>query len=501
MVNIMRRYRQALLMIVTVLIIISFSWFFTDYRSGRAMDDAVGRIYDRPVRLAEFERGLRRVQLIQELGLRELAMALAGQARSEREYQSNVVFNTYVLRHEANALGLVPTEAEAIEETKKMPVFQTPNGGFDPKIYDIVVQNIGRMGFGAEAIEEVAKDNIRFQKLKALFESTISASPSLVREEYQQYNQKSEVALVRLNKDDIAKTIEVSEEDVKKAFEERKEGLKTEEMRKIRYVSFVLSEEQKKLAGPERGAAFQKLMEKANEFAIAMTEKDAKFDEVAKKVGVEVKETAEFSPSNPPPELAQARPVVQAVFTDLTLEQPNSDAIVAPPHGYYVAQLTGVTPARPQTFEEAKTNLAATLKNERVMEAMELKGKEIRTKLDTDLKAGKTLAEAAQAAGVTVETMPALALADPPKPEVKDENLVKKISAELSVGQLSEATPASTGSIIVRVEKRLPIDEAVFEKEKLKLTENLSRYHAMVAFPLWLAERRKAANVQSKLEG
>jgi len=499
MVNLMRRYQHALLTIVTVIIIVSFTWFFTDYRGARGRDDSAGTIYDRPIRLAEFERGMRRAQLMEGLGLIELGRALAGNPRSEREYQTNIVFNTHVLRHEADALGLIPTDAEAVEETKKMQIFQT-NGAFDPKLYDRVVQNIGSMGFGAEAIEEAAKDNLRYQKLKALFESTITASPASVRELFELRTQKTEVALVRLNKEDVAKSIQVSDEDVKKAFEERKDSLKTDELRKIRYASFVLGEDEKKLPGPERGAAFQKLMEKANEFSVAMTEKDAKFDEVAKKYGAEVKETAEFAAPNPPAELAAARPVVQAVFSKLSLEQPNSDAIVTP-GGYYVVQLTGVTAARPMTFEEAKGKLSETLKNERVAEAMDLKGKELRTKLDTELKAGKTFAEAAQAAGATAETMPPFALTDPPKPEVKDEDLVKNSSVEMTAGQLSEVLPTATGSLIFRIEKRLPIDEAAFEKEKPKLTEDLAKFQARTAFPLWLAERRKAANAQSKLQG
>lgn len=500
MVNIMRRYRQTLLMIVTVLIIISFSWFFTDYRSGRAMDDAVGRIYDRPVRLAEFERGLRRFQLMNMLGLRELAFSLVGNPKSDAEGQSNLVFNTYVLRHETDALGLAPTDAEAVEATKKLPRFQN-NGAFDPKLYDVLVQQIGSMGFGAETIEEVIKDNIRFEKLQALFETTVTASTPLAREIFEQQNQKFEAAVVRLNREDVAKTIEVSEEDLKKAFEERKDTLKTDELRKIRYVSLVLNDEQKKLTGAERGAVFQKLMEKANEIAIAMTEKDAKFDEVAKKFEAEVKESPEFSAANPPPELATARGVVQTVFTKLTLEQPNSDAIVAPPFGYYVVQLTGITAARPETYEEAKAKLTETLKNERVSEAMDLKGRELRTKLETELKAGKTFAQAAETAGVKAETLPPMSPSDPPKPEIKDEQFIKNVAAQSTEGQLSEVVETDTGSLIVRVEKRQPVDEAAFEKEKPSLLENLAKRTAMNAFPLWLSERRKVANAQSKLEG
>jgi peptidyl-prolyl cis-trans isomerase D len=501
MVNLMRRYRQTLLLIITILVIISFSWFFTDYRrSGGHGENNVGTIYDRPVRLAEFERGLRRMQLLEALRMEQLVRSLTGMPRSEMEYQSNFVFNTYVLRHESDALGLTPTDAEVVEETKKMPIFQTEGGTFDPNRYSLVVQNIGgRLGFDASGIEEAVRDSLRFKKLNALFSSTISVSPATVREMFELRNQKTEVALVRLNRDDVAKTIQVSDEDLKKAFEERKDGLKTDEMRKVRYTSLLLSEEEKKLSGPARGAAFQKLLDKANEITIEMTAKEAKFEDVAKKFGTEVKETPEFSQANPPADLGQSREVAEEVFTKLTMEQPNSDAI-GTPNGYYIVQLSGVTPARPLTFEEGKTKLAETLKNERVTEALDIKGKELRAKLDTELKAGKTFAEAAQAAGVTVETLPAFSFMEPPKPEVKGGQEIMGTAADVAVGQLSEVLPVDGGSVVFRVEKRHPIDEAAFEKEKPKLMELLAVRQAMSAFPLWLAERRKAANLHSKLE-
>ena len=87
MVNLMRRYQQALLTVVTVVIIISFAWLYTDYKGGGARgEDSVGRIYDRPVRLGEFQRGLRRMQLARELGMNELVRALAGNPRSQGVY-------------------------------------------------------------------------------------------------------------------------------------------------------------------------------------------------------------------------------------------------------------------------------------------------------------------------------------------------------------------------------------------------------------------------------
>src|SRR4029450_9773213 len=113
----------------------------------------------------------------------------------------------------------------------------------------------------------------------------IGAPAAAARHNFELRNQKTEVALVRINREDIAKTIQITDEDLKKAFEERKDTLKTDEMRRVRYVPFLLSEEDKKLPGPQRGQAFQKLLDKASEFRVAMSAEDGKVEEVGKKVG------------------------------------------------------------------------------------------------------------------------------------------------------------------------------------------------------------------------
>jgi hypothetical protein len=58
---------------------------------------------------------------------------------------------------------------------------------------------------------------------------------------------------VKIKEEDVAKEVNVSEEDVKKAFEERKDSLKTEEMRKAKFVSFILTEDEQ--SSRDRSAA------------------------------------------------------------------------------------------------------------------------------------------------------------------------------------------------------------------------------------------------------
>jgi len=185
MVNLMRKYQQTLLLIVTILVIIAFAWLYNDNKLGRGRDDSVGTVYGKQVGVGEYQRGARRMLVCQELGMYELIGGLAGNARSMESAQPNFVFGSYVLRHEADSLGLKPTTGEILEEIKKIPTLQT-NAVFDPAKYNAFVQRLGSMGFGAEQIEEAAADDLRLEKLKKVLGTTISAAPTEVRTIYEE---------------------------------------------------------------------------------------------------------------------------------------------------------------------------------------------------------------------------------------------------------------------------------------------------------------------------
>lgn len=497
MVSLFRKHQQFMMIFITIIVIIAFVWLYdpTSRNPGRNPNDAVGQIYDRTVSFADFQRGARKLQICGELGLHELYRTLTTDARNQNQQVTNFVFNNLVLRHEAEALSLMPSDEEVVEAIKALPAFQT-NGAYDSNKYNSFIQRLASFGFTAQQIEESVQDELRLKKLKQLLGSTITAAPSEVRLMFERRNQKSELSYVTLSSEEVAKTIQVTDDDVKKAFEERKDTLKTDELRKVKFVSFVLSEEQKKLEGKEKGAAMQKLVDRAEEFALAMTMPDANFDAVAQKFGVPVAESPLFPPNAPPKELGESHEVAAVAFTKLTLEQPNSDTVVTP-NGYYVLQLTGITAARPLTFEEAKPKLVEQLKNERTEETLALKATEARNKLDAELKAGKTFADAATAAGLQAQQLPPFSMIQPGKLDQPGAREMVFGSTQLEPGQLSEVVPFSGGRLIFRVEKRHPVDESAFEKEKPILVENLARFRRESAFEVWLAERRKLANIQT----
>lgn len=494
MVNLMRKFQQPLMVFVTVIVIICFAWFYNTNtgRGDRSDADIAGKVYGHTVTGAEFKRMARKLSICQMLGLNDLMRSLAyvGSPKSRGELEENYIWNSMVLRHEADALGIAPTEDEIIDAVQKIPAFST-NGVYDSTKYTQFVQNgLTPNGFTTDLLEELMGDSLRLEKIKALLGSTDKPVVGEIRSIFERRNQKTDASVIRLKLEDFKKDVKVTDEDVKKRFEEKKDTLQHPEKRKVKVVAFTPPQTTPPLAGKDRVIAMQKLADTASELTVAMAQKDAKLEEVAAKAGATVVETPEFDASTPPKEIGSSSAAAEAAFK-LTTEDPNSD-VVTTEGGYYVLQLAGITPAKPMTLDDAKKELTDEIIEERASEALNLKGAELRKKITEAIAAGKTFADAAKEAGATVEAFPTFSQAEP-KVDQPDAQEIMGRASELADGELSEFTPTEKGGLLVHIDKRLPVDEAGFDKEKVMIASSLEGMKKEAAFQQWIKERRVAA--------
>jgi peptidyl-prolyl cis-trans isomerase D len=495
MVHLMRKYQQSLMLLVTTCVIISFVWFYNGQRSARPGADRVASIYGHDVSMVQYQREARKFSLCQPLGLFEFWMSLIGtDARSESQAVDSFVWNTIILRHESDALGIAPSEDEVVDAIKALPSFQT-NGTYDSQKFKDFLQRLFANGLTEEHIAELVRDDLRLRKIRSLLGATVSASPEEVRSLFERQYRKREVSFLRFKTEDFSKDIQLTDADLQKLYEERKSSLKTDELRRVRLVSFTLPSAEPSLTGKDRAAALSKLGERALEFTVAMAEKDAQLDAVAAKFEVKAEEVEAFSAGKLPAPLVQCPQASQAAF-QLTMAQPHSDVITGT-NGYYVLELKEITEAKPLSFEEAKPQLTTQLKDERTRETLNLKVAETRTKLTEAVKAGKSFAEAVATSGLKAETLPAFSMAEPPKSEAPEARAIAGRSFEMSEGDLSDPVQLPEGMALVHVDKRLPVDEEKLEKEKPALTENLERSKQSTALELWLKERKAAAKVDT----
>ena len=504
------------MIVITVLVIISFSWFFvkTDPRALRM--NTAGKLYGHAISDIEIGRGARLFQLARNLGMSEFLVDLLGQWRpqraktqseAQREAEEEFAIDLMILRHEAEALGIRPTTTEIASVVTKMRAFRGDAGGFDLKKYNDIVQNaLGPLGFGEAQIEELAADQIRLERVKDLVGTGVSVSPSESKTNFEQAYSKLEVSVVRFKTSEVANEVKISDDEVAKYYEGAKEQLKSEEKRKVQFVAMTLSEAEKKLTEKERIDALQKHSDKANDVEQALSAKNADFAAVAAKFQLPVKTTGDFTQAAPDPELKQDPQLTQSAF-QLSNEEPTSEPIQGA-DGFYILHLAGITPARPLTLEEAKPKIIDALKARKERELITIRAANVAHDLGEALKAGDPIAKATQKLNLKMEKLPPFSLADElgaktsPAPEkIPDLPLIKNAVADLHANEVTDPLPTSDGAVVAVVEKRDPPDPAQAAMNRASLEERILQGKRAMIFSEWLKERRQVAGAQATAPG
>ena len=503
MINILRKNQKGL-WIVIALLCIPFVFYFSTSKIGPTGRNDIGRIYGKPVPTVELQRSARLFNLARELGMSEFLQDMVATAQTESEAYSEFTWNRLILRHEAERLGLQPVPHEIASLIRNLRPFHG-DAGFDINKYNEFTKTaLPAMGFGDAQLEEIATDSLTLDRLKELIGTGIQVAAAESDENYDRAFGRLNVAVARLRKDDFAKDVQVTDDDIAKYYEAHKAELNSEEKRKVNFVAFNLSDEQKALAGKERVDALQKLADHANDFTQALLEKGADFAQVAGKFQLPIQTTGEFARGVPDPAFAKNSQLADYAF-QLSKDQPISDAIQAG-DGFYVLRLDAIDPAKPLSLEEAHGKIADRLKAQRTQEMLATKGAEAAGKIRAAVKAGTPPEQAIQQAGLQPEKLPSFALSDPPvapgkdpQPPAPDLNSIKGAVAELTPGQVSDFTPTQSGGVIAILQSRdQPVSAGGIEQTRASFNDRMMRNKREVAFREWLQERRTEAGVPAQ---
>ncbi len=405
-------------MIVIAILAIPFVFYFVrtpDY--GQMGRGDVGQIYGRKVTQLEIDRNARLGNLAQALGMSDFWGTLSGSQPGNAGYGTFAV-NLIVVRHEAERLGLRPDASEVADVVRKLPAFQSESGFDMNKFTDFVRNHLPPMGLGEEHIEQVVRDELCVNEIKKLLAAGITVSKGELDENFQRGYDKFYVNVIRFQSADLDKEITIKDEDVQKYYDAHKAELKTDEKRKVQFVSLGLSEDQKKLKGKERIEVLQELSDRATDFTQALLEKGADFNQAAGKFQLSVDETGEFTAAAPDPQLKVDAQLSGAAFK-LSAQEPNSDPIQVA-DGFYILHLVGITEARPLTVEEAKPKIVDALKKGRARELMSTKGAELAQQLREAAKSGQPLEASIQKAGAKAEKLPPFSLFEEEQPKSED---------------------------------------------------------------------------------
>ncbi|HEY4282198.1 MAG TPA: peptidylprolyl isomerase [Chthoniobacterales bacterium] len=501
MMKFFRKHRNTLMIVIAVLALPFIFYFNKTDLSARGAGD-FGKFYNRTISAVEAQRYARLLGLATRLGMTDFIQDLTAGARDDNERAVEFIFNLLILHREAERLGIDAPASERLDFVRNLRVFQGPSGAFDVgKFTEFTQDFLSPNGFTDDQVGELARDDIALRRIKELVVVGVPVPDSETKENYERAYGLISASVLRLHSADFAKDIKVTDDDIKSYYDARQNELKTDEKRKVDFASFILNDDQKKLAAKERVDALQKLQGKATDFSQALLEKRGNFQEVAKKFEVPVQTTGEFTTTNPDPKFgSNGRQLGNAAF-QLTNEEPNSELIEVP-DGYYVLHLAGVAPARQLSLDEAKPKIVESIKAGRAREAMSTKAAQAAHDLREGLKAGEPLSFAAEKVNLKAESVPPFVLMDdekddPKKPKEKTPDLlaVKNAAASLQPGEVSDFFPWEDGGIIVVLEKREPPDEAKYGAKKKELIDRIKTNKHGIVFFEWLREKQREAGL------
>ena len=496
MVSTLRRFSQPIMILVTALVIITFVWWTPSWYAKSARNKPVTVIRGKPVNVEDWQREQRLMQIHMRLG-DEYAQFL-DPGTMFGKLSSAGLENSLLFEGEAEALGVSATVEEIKNQLLATPVFMGRDGKYDDNRFQYFAQQaLMPEGFSKTQIDQFLAAEVRVRKIAALLTSAMPPTPSEIKAEFIRSRLTTEASYVEIKAADFRAAQKVTEDEIKKHYETRKEFLKSPEMRKVRFAAFTLAPtaDGKPIEDAKKTEALQKLANDAYDFATELQKPGVNFEEAAKQAGATVGVTAEFFTRDAGPAEIEGSAAAAAAAFALTKEKPYS-AHIALEKGTYVLAIKETKEPEQLPLDKVRKQLDDELIREKADAAMMAKAIEIRGKLVEARKNAKSFEEAAQSLGVKAEAFPASSMMMRLPPGTPYAEIIQPAAGKLAPGEISQVIPTAGAALIVHVDQRPAVDEKGMEEATARIAEEIQANRQMVAFQAWLADRREAAGLK-----
>jgi peptidyl-prolyl cis-trans isomerase D len=441
----------------------------------------------------------------------------------------------------------VPTESEIAAYIASLPVFKDQQGNFDQKRYADFQDSLKtNPRFGIAEARRVLEDDTRIKTVEQLLGGPGYVLPGDVRESLGRSDAKWTISVATLDYASFDPGLKVSEDALKKYFEENsfryevpaRPKLKAVEFKSAEFVSNEpVSEEQlrayyaanqSRFPAPAEPAkdpkvppapvtdSFTKVraqveifyrleiaaraaVQAANDFAVALYESKAtpNSPELAAFLAGKNRTAVDippFTPDNPPPGMPWLANQEESI-SRLNKDHFFSDVLAAPT-GAYVLLWTDTLPDYKPLLSEVHDKVAADFKENEKLKAFVARGQVLRSQLEAALKAGTPFEKAAAAEKLDVKSYPGFMAKDAPKdlPPSALEALSTLQAGQ--VGDMIRSESGDKGYLVYVAQKQLP----EFSPSNPRFTEVRSRlmnYNSFAGGRTALAELVKAEQAKT----
>lgn len=504
MLQFFRQHQGAFLIFLTVVIIISFSVWggWTGSQGGVASSsDRAFTIYGRNYSRAEAARYQRLFSLAQSTGMFQFAIELLMASRNYESMdgsQLDFVLNLIVLEKLMDEYGIHPSEAEAMEAMRTLQPFQK-DGKFDEGLAYNFQEILGMNGMRISDLTGLIKYEIAFRKLKDLVAKNYIASPLSAEKRYAAMYQTIKASTIAFDLEAFKKDVKVTDEEIQKAYDEKKESFKTPEKRGATWVLFPKPEGLDKIEDvAERNKKEAEFTEKVRAFYGATQEAGAQLEPLAKAQSLTVAKVDPFSESAPPEALKDAGDLAAQIFNLIPGERLITDPVNTD-KGYYFAQLGAVEEPKQQELAEVKEQIRTSLVDQKAREAMATAANDAREAIASGLKAGKKLADLAAEKKLTVTDVPEFDANTPPA-AIPNAYPIAQEAESGAVGSVSKPVSTDSGVLLVVVnakELRKREDGATMRDS---VSASIASSERDQIFRAWFGKQKEAAKIKMVLQ-
>jgi hypothetical protein len=211
--------------------------------------------------------------------------------------------------------------------------------------------------------------------------------------------------------------------------------------------------------------------------------------------GLKVVTTEPFDVQNPPATLqipAQLHPMLfQLEFGD-----PDDQYKVFPAtNAFLLVGLEKKYPAESQPLEAVRAKVTEDCRLNQAMELVKNAGNKFEAAARAGLAAGQSFDAICASQGIKPQVLTPFALTTRSIPEIDDKDLyqgIAKVAYQLPTGQPSPFLALATGGLIVCVQSRTPLDDAIVERDIPAFLAQRRRDLQIAAFSLWLGKELRA---------
>jgi peptidyl-prolyl cis-trans isomerase D len=494
MLNILRKkgVSKRIIWVIVILIILSFGLFGTAYLlSNGKTERYAGQIYGKKVRLEDYNKSYQDVNV-------QAIIRYGDKFSSIKEFLNleSETWDRLILLEEAKKRNIKVTDNEVIEKIETYPFFQR-DGQFDSLLYNDILKYVFHLT--PRDFEENTRETLKLTKMFDQEAQSITVNEQEVMNAFQTQNEKVQVSYILISPNQFKNNANVTEEDLKKYYEEHKNDFAFPPSINVEYLTLNYPEVKadEKTESPEMETAKKAVRDQANTISQSLAaQPDLK--KAAEENKLELKTTGLFSLEHPDMSLGWSFDTFNVLFS---LKPNDIGGPYETSKGLIIVKVIDKKDSFVPEYEQVKDKVKEALVNNIATTMAKQKALEILPSVEDGMKApAAEFSEVVKNLGLNMEQTP-LFTRGQYLPKIGLEKGFQDAAFSLTKeNKLSKVIETQSGSCILHLDQVAEADKSEFDKQKDKIAQDLSGEKRLKFFSEFITGLRLKANLVDNLD-